>query len=1026
MPFEKVPAEELTGIFKFGVPDVSDNQDHISWMESMGRSFERENMLSSWIAYNRGHPGALTDDERKSWVSGEFNPLDAVKNTEWDNPEFLPYVAKARSQRELDHYIRNFRREMENDEVLARASTGQSFVSAMAAGILDPIMAPTIMVPAIRGTLSARVAGGAATGAALAGMSETGLHQTQTRRTLSESAVNIGASAMFGALLGPLGQNTTPAERTKILKELNEELHGQPVFLADSAGSMRVDMNLPEGFIDEVQGQIKSGLITEREAAKMVRDKRMEFLTLKNEGMIKIFSPVSPVLRVATSRSSKAREILENLVEDSLIRTKNEFGHTAGPSIETMAKGNINSNLQKMHEILNSAYADYVGSTSKIGQAVHRMKHKEIMSFDEFAEAVGKAQRTGDKSEIPQVQRAAQSIRSEIDAPLEKRLIQEKMIPVDESGKVKIPMGDESYFARVYNFDRIANDRQGFKRAILDSIRARIKDPEGLEAFNNPIHLREINASLDDTISSIISSPTGFYDKNLVPETGFLKKRSLNIPSKDIEFFLVSDVRAVKESYLRNVAPQLELQSRFSSIDMVDELAAIDLEYSRMVETLPPNSRKVKSLNAEKERVKRDIMAMRDIIMNRYKRPDDPTSIWNDVGHALRAHNFVTSLGGMTVASLPDVGNTIARVGLRPFARSIKALVMSPKTLNFSREQAKRMAAGLDATLNNRAQALMMMDETINSQRKFDRFIDRSSRTFSKLTGMAYWNAGLKQFAAVSFMDDMGRLVNKGKLSKWETTKLAAAGIDNDMWRVIQSEWRTYGVLDGDLRYPNVDKWQNREAARVLSGSVLKEVDTSVVTPGAGDLPLAARGPVGKLIFQFKSFPLAATNRIFLPAMQRYGSEPVNQTMAFVTMMSLGAVSYGMKEWAAGREPSTEWNTIVREMIDKSGYFGYLPDVNAITEKVSRGQLGLQGVIGGEPISRYRARSVVNDLLGPSAGKIQDVATVLGAGVSGATGEEVTESDIRAARRLMPYQNLIYIRRVLNSIEEEIAGAVAD
>ena len=220
------------------------------------------------------------------------------------------------------------------------------------------------------------------------------------------------------------------------------------------------------------------------------------------------------------------------------------------------------------------------------------------------------------------------------------------------------------------------------------------------------------------------------------------------------------------------------------------------------------------------------------------------------------------------------------------------------------------------------------------------------------------------------------------------------------------------------MHSPNIELWGNKEAAQVLSSSVLKEVDTAVVTPGAGDLPLVSRSDVGKMIFQFKSFALASHNRILLANVQRIG---VSQTAGFIAMMAMGAASYGMKEWAAGREPATDWNTLTREMIDKSGYFGYLSDVNSITEKVSRGAIGIQPIIGGEPISRYRAKSVVGDLLGPTAGKASDYATAIGTGVAGVTGGEITESDIRAVRRLIPYQNLIYIRRVLNQLEEAAA-----
>ena len=104
-------------------------------------------------------------------------------------------------------------------------------------------------------------------------------------------------------------------------------------------------------------------------------------------------------------------------------------------------------------------------------------------------------------------------------------------------------------------------------------------------------------------------------------------------------------------------------------------------------------------------------------------------------------------------------------------------------------------------------------------------------------------------------------------------------------------------------------------------------------------------------------------------------------------------------------------------------YFGYLSDINSITEKVTRGAVGIQAVMGGEPIYRYRSKSVVGDLLGPTAGKASDYATAIGTGTAALTGGEISESDVRAVRRLIPYQNLIYIRRILNQLEEAAATA---
>lgn len=55
--------------------------------------------------------------------------------------------------------------------------------------------------------------------------------------------------------------------------------------------------------------------------------------------------------------------------------------------------------------------------------------------------------------------------------------------------------------------------------------------------------------------------------------------------------------------------------------------------------------------------------------------------------------------------------------------------------------------------------------------------------------------------------------------------------------------------------------------------------------------------------------------------------------------------------------------------------------------------------------------------LGPTFGAGEDAFKVAGMAATG----ELTRSDIRAARRLLPCQNLFYLRALLNHLEGEVA-----
>jgi hypothetical protein len=105
--------------------------------------------------------------------------------------------------------------------------------------------------------------------------------------------------------------------------------------------------------------------------------------------------------------------------------------------------------------------------------------------------------------------------------------------------------------------------------------------------------------------------------------------------------------------------------------------------------------------------------------------------------------------------------------------------------------------------------------------------------------------------------------------------------------------------------------------------------------------------------------------------------------------------------------------------LDRSGAFGYFWDINNITEKVTRGTVGVNAAIGQAPMSRYATRNVAGALLGPSLGTVQDLSQVIGAVSTG----DLSKSDISAMRKMLPYQNLFYMRGLLNQLEDKAAQA---
>ena len=132
------------------------------------------------------------------------------------------------------------------------------------------------------------------------------------------------------------------------------------------------------------------------------------------------------------------------------------------------------------------------------------------------------------------------------------------------------------------------------------------------------------------------------------------------------------------------------------------------------------------------------------------------------------------------------------------------------------------------------------------------------------------------------------------------------------------------------------------------------------------------------------------------------------------TMLSLGMMTYYVKEYAAGRQPDTDPERLIAEAFNWSGMMGFIPDlwdpIAAFSPEDEEGENILPR------FSRFKSRSPTESLMGPTFGTGLD--TVAGA-LKGFLDGDLEQKDIERFRRLLPAQNLFYVRRLFNAIEGE-------
>ncbi len=536
-----------------------------------------------------------------------------------------------------------------------------------------------------------------------------------------------------------------------------------------------------------------------------------------------------------------------------------------------------------------------------------------------------------------------------------------------------------------------------------------------------PLSREEAEDAADEIVNKIIGAPSGLVPAQLLPEkiigrAGFTKSRSLLIPDERIEDFLESDINHVMESYLRQVGPEIELTAQFGSKDMGEQIRQVSEEYTQLIKDAKTPKERAK-LEKQREADLRDIEAMRDRLIGTYGAPKDPRSFFVRAGRVARNVNFLRLLGGMTISAATDLMRPVMQHGLSKSLRPMGAMLRNMAAVKVATKDLREMAVGLDYVLSTRTKAIADLTDPYSRRSAFERGLNWGTQKFGNWTLMNQWNSALKSWSGLivqSRILDNAQLLAAGKgVPQKEIRKLAQIGIDQSMLRRIGEQFAKHGEDMDGLLTGHSHLWDDRAVREAFQSAVLKDVDSTVVTPGVGDTPLMMSNEVGKMILQFKTFIFAQHNRVIASGIQQGDASFYLGAMGTI---ALGAMVYVMKQKLSGRDIDYSPNNLVKEGIDRAGMIGWLSEPLNAVENISGGRFGLGAMFGAPPVSRFQSRNAIGALLGPTFDMAGDGAVI----ANGVLNGEFDSKQVHAVRKVMPYQNLWAIAPLLNKVEEEL------
>lgn len=708
---------------------------------------------------------------------------------------------------------------------------------------------------------------------------------------------------------------------------------------------------------------------------------------------------VAPGLRLLNSPSMAVRRLVQELANTPEMLEKNYSGIATPQPIERALwrqEGTWWSAWKDRSELFR-AYKERMSAAGE-----------DAMSRSEFGEEVSHAMRRGDEHAVPEVAQAAKKTRATVFEPLKARAMKLGLLPEDVKAT-----GADSYLTRQYDARKIRSNLGNWLDTLAEGFKAQGAEPgEALDIAHK-------------VTRNVLGSERGTMDwhimDDIVPASGRMKERTLNLPDTLLEPYLNSDIDHLSHSYLRSMAPEVEMTERFGSRDMQDQLDEVKDEYARLMEQSKARGEgngALEDLNNRRDADIRDLSAIRDRLYGIYGQPKDPGSFAVRAGKLLRSDNALRLLGAATLAHFPDLANVIVRYGMPNTFGAIGRMLSSSSALNLTRSEAKRMGAALDMTMN--VTASILGDYASHSQFAEQRVMAKLTRGFTIATGetplITAVQALTSTLAQHEILTTAEKLAAGGAIPANQSARLAAAGLDEPMLQRIAKQGGQFAREANGLRFGMSDTWKDQKAAAAFESAVLREAHGVTLRPGAGDTPLFMSGELGKTILQFKTFAFAANRIIVNPLMQGLAHGDIRAIQGLFALATMGTASYVAKQTAAGQPVELDKpGRLAMEVADKSNLLGWTGEV------VFPGlwQLGMKD------LSRWSDRDATETLLGPSAGTI---ATAYGrrlpSKLTAQDGEKgFQRSDLHFLRRLMPGQNLWYFRRGVNAMEDAVGNA---
>lgn len=1011
---------------------------------------------------------AISAEYKPDFVDPDWDPkpaFDALKDTPYE--DHIDRFIDIHNGKAWEATKRQIDRETEDKKLLGQLPWWQQFLVQGAAGMADPTIAiPGVAVirTAAGGVALARTAATGAGYAALgAGIQETALHASQETRTLEESAITVGGSVVLGGLLGgAVGKFLTPAEFHTAAAKIDAEIAAAAVEAAPtssggiqaSAGAAAVDVpNIRVGgtvarAIVEAPGLRKLNGISRMMSNDIPEARQIATETFEMGFHVEGGPPTQALetkarlhqaglgeallaereqykayrLAAKEARQNEPQMTWSDFDREVAIASRREDRHT-NPFVQHAAEQWRKHNTDPLKDD-----AIEIGALPKDVKPEYAASYAARV-YDRPVMIVGE-----DKMPAHLVERYGPDGWHDRVVPEVHYHLKRDFIEASKAYREKIAKLDEKVAAapddKKLTSERAKLERDFYTKWETEGLGQNV-DPMNASAADFTDYAKQVSKEAYDKIVGNHDEPPVRPEFLQISARGPLHERTFPVRDVVLEPFLVNSMEKLARHQTRYMSMDIEITRQHGDPLMTRAFERLKTGYDREKAGVT-DAKKLQRLKNHYDEAYKDLTNHRDI-MRGMGRDGPYEGSWGRISRALGQVNYLRSMGGIVWAgvSLNDAAIAALRTGVMKYMGGFGNLARGLEGIKLARSEVRRAGIGYEAVTGSRHAQLSDIFEPITAKTRPEAALDYLTDKASRFNGIRWWTDNNKLHMGVYVQDHiLENSLNFGKLTAKEEKYLRFLGIGQSEAERIAARFKEHGETIDGIREANTHLWtvglkddelaRARADVRLFRTALAKDVNTAVLEPGVGDIPLFFNTPTGRAIFQFNRFVLAAHQRITLRGLQEGDARGIG---SIVGMVASGMATVYLKTWYNNRPQEREklfsnpgyW---VSEAIDAAGLLSVPIAISNAIERFA----GVNPVK--DPIKTFDPKTQTSqkiqgqnawNTMGPTAGFVFGDATTALRGVTRYASEgKVTKAEKNAMYRVMPFNSFPFVRQIIN------------